>query len=55
MWLELAFLLVALGTALAAQPWRLLASRKPLVHERHGTNSALWTPLLARLELLPCL
>ena len=52
MWLELAFLLVALGAALAAQPWRLLASRKPLVHESHGTPSALWTPLLATLVLL---
>jgi hypothetical protein len=28
MWLELAFLLVALGTAVAAQPWRMLASRQ---------------------------
>ena len=55
MWLELAFLLVALGAALAAQPWRLLASRKPLVHESHGTPSALWTPLLATLVLLPWL
>ena len=52
MWLEATLLLVALGAALAAQPWRMLASRKPLVHERHGTPSALWTPLLAALVLL---
>ena len=55
MWIDAALLLVALGAALAAQPWRMLASRKPLVHERHGTPSALWTPLLATLVLLPWL
>ena len=55
MWLEATLLLVALGAALAAQPWRMLTSRKPLVHERHGTPSALWTPLLATLVLLPWL
>ena len=55
MWLEATLLLVALGAALAAQPWRMLASRKPLVHESHGTPSALWTPLLATLVLLPWL
>jgi len=55
MWIDAALLLVALGAALAAQPWRMLASRKPLVHESHGTPSALWTPLLATLVLLPWL
>ncbi|HAU56763.1 MAG TPA: hypothetical protein DCW87_03870 [Comamonadaceae bacterium] len=55
MWIEAALLLVALGAALAAQPWRMLASRKPLAHERHGAPSALWTPLLAALVLLPWL
>ena len=55
MWIETTLLLLALGASLAAQPWRLLASRKPLVHESHGTPSALWTPLLATLVLLPWL
>ncbi|MBI3101794.1 MAG: hypothetical protein HYY98_09620 [Burkholderiales bacterium] len=55
MWLEAALLLVALGAALAAQPWRMLASRTPLAHESHGTPSVLWTPLLATLVLLPWL
>ena len=33
----------------------MLASRKPLAHETHGTPSALWTPLLATLVFLPWL
>ena len=45
--------LVALTAALATRPWRLLASRKPLVHESHGAASPLWTPLLATLVFLP--
>ena len=53
MWLEAALVLVALVAALAARPWRMLASGKPLAHETHGAPSALWTPLLATLVLLP--
>ena len=55
MWLEGILLLVALAAALAARPWRMLASRKPLAHESHGAPSALWTPLLATLVFLPWL
>jgi len=50
---EAALALLTLLFALAAQPWRLLASRKPLVHETRGAPAALWTPLLATLVLLP--
>ena len=50
---EVALVLVALAAALAARPWRMLASGKPLAHETHGAPSALWTPLLATLVLLP--
>lgn len=39
--------------AIFLQPWRLLASQRPLVHESHGKPSALWTPLLAALVVLP--
>ena len=53
MWLEAALVLVALAAALAARPWRMLASGKPLAHETHGAPSALWTPLLATLVVLP--
>lgn len=53
MWLEAALTLIALAAALAARPWRMLASRPPLAHERYGTPSPLWTPLLAALVLLP--
>lgn len=53
MLLEAALALLALAAALAARPWRLLASRKPLVHEAHGAPAALWTPLLATLAILP--
>mgnify|MGYP006898466928 CR=1 FL=1 len=35
------------------QPWRLLANQRPLAHEAHGRHSALWTPLLATLVVLP--
>ncbi len=55
MWLEVALLLVALATALAARPWRMLANRKPLTHDSQGAPSALWTPLLATLVFLPWL
>ena len=53
MWIEIALALLALLAALAARPWRLLASQRPLAHEGHGSPSALWTPLLATLVLLP--
>lgn len=53
MWIEAALALIALIAALAARPWRLLASRKPLAHQEHGAPAALWTPLLATLVLLP--
>lgn len=53
MWLEAALALVALVAALAARPWRILASRKPLAPEAFGTPSALWTPLLATVVFLP--
>ena len=55
MWPEAAFVLVALAAALAARPWRMLASAQPLVDETHGAPSALWTPLLATLVFLPWL
>ncbi len=55
MWLEVALLLLALATALAARPWRMLAHRKPLTHDSQGAPSALWTPLLATLVFLPWL
>ena len=53
MWLESLLAVVALTAAVATRPWRLLASRKPLVHESHGAASPLWTPLLATLVFLP--
>jgi uncharacterized membrane protein len=53
MGLEAALVLVALAAALAARPWRMLASGRPLAHEAHGALSALWTPLLATLVFLP--
>ena len=53
MWLEALIILLALAGALAARPWRMLASRKPLAHETHGSASALWTPLCATLVFLP--
>jgi uncharacterized membrane protein len=53
MWLEAALVLIALAAALAARPWRMLGSSKPLAHEAHGAPSALWTPLLATLVFLP--
>lgn len=55
MWPEAALVLIALAAALAARPWRLLASRKPLAHETQDAASALWTPLLATLVFLPWL
>ena len=55
MWPEALITLVALTGALAARPWRMLASRAPLTHEIHDTPSALWTPLLATLVFLPWL
>src|SRR5690606_11237838 len=53
MWLEAALVLIALAAALAARPWRMLGNSRPLVHEAHGAPSALWTPLLATLVILP--
>lgn len=53
MWIEALLAIVALAAALAARPWRMLASRAPLVHETQRTASALWTPLLATLVFLP--
>ncbi|MBS0391328.1 MAG: hypothetical protein JSR23_09295 [Proteobacteria bacterium] len=53
MFLEAAIALMAMAAALFLQPWRLLASQRPLVHEAHGRASALWTPLLATLVILP--
>ena len=53
MWIEAALTLIALAAAMAARPWRMLGSRPPLAHEAHGAPSALWTPLLATLVLLP--
>lgn len=53
MWLEALLTLVALAASLAARPWRMLAGTRPLAHEKHGAPSALWTPLLATLVLLP--
>lgn len=53
--LETALALVALAVALLLRPWRQLASRAPLVTQNHGDISALWTPLLATLVILPWL
>ena len=53
MFLEAAIALLATLASLFMQPWRLLASQRPLVHETHGRASALWTPLLATLVVLP--
>lgn len=53
--LEIALLFIAVATALALRPWRLLASRKALVTQHHGDSSPLWTPLLASLVILPWL
>ena len=53
MWLEMLLALAALAAALASRPWRMLAGRPPLPHEKHRAPSALWTPLLATLVLLP--
>ncbi|WP_287879184.1 MULTISPECIES: hypothetical protein [Acidovorax] len=53
MWLEATLTLLALAAALAARPWRMLVSCKPLAHETRGAPAALWTPLLATLVLLP--
>ena len=53
MWLEAALVLIALAAAVAARPWRMLASRTPLADEAHGAPSALWTPLFATLVFLP--
>lgn len=53
--LELLLVLAALGLALWLRPWRLLASRRPLVTQASGDPSPLWTPLLATLTLLPWL
>ncbi len=55
MWFDACIALAALAAALALRPWRMLASRKPLAGETHGAPSALWTPLLATLVLLPWL
>ena len=49
--LEAALALLALAFALAARPWRLLGSRKPLAHEAHGAPATLWTPLLVGVLL----
>lgn len=51
--LEIALLFIAVATALAMRPWRLLANRKALVNQDHGDSSPLWTPLLATLVILP--
>ena len=53
MFLEAAIALLALLTAIFMHPWRLLGNQRPLVHEAHGRPSALWTPLLATLVILP--
>ena len=53
--LDVALLVVALTTAMAMRPWRLLSNRKALVTQNHGDSSPLWTPLLATLVILPWL
>lgn len=53
MFLEAAIALLAIAAAIFLQPWRLLASQRPLAHESQGRPSALWTPLLAALVVLP--
>ena len=53
MFLEAVIALLTCAAAIFLQPWRLLASQRPLVHESHGKPSALWTPFLAALAVLP--
>ncbi|SDL97547.1 Uncharacterized membrane protein [Oryzisolibacter propanilivorax] len=53
MLLEATLAVLALLLALAARPWRMLASQRPLAHQAHGAPAALWTPLLATLAILP--
>lgn len=53
--LETALAALALAVALLLRPWRQLASSRPLVTQTHGDLSALWTPLLATLVILPWL
>lgn len=53
--LDASLALVALATALLMRPWRLLRNRQALVTQNHGDSSALWTPLLATLVILPWL
>lgn len=53
--LDILLLLPLLGVALWLRPWRMLASRKPLVTQTVGDASPLWTPLLATLTFLPWL
>ena len=53
MWMEAALVLFALAAALAARPWRLLASRRPLAGDAYAAPSALWTPVFATLVFLP--
>ena len=53
MFFEAAIALLSLAAAIFLQPWRLLASQRPLAHETQGRPSALWTPLLAALVVLP--
>ena len=53
MFLEASIALLACAAAIFLQPLRLLASQRPLVHESHGKPSALWTPFLAALTVLP--
>ena len=51
--LEISLTAAALIAALLLRPWRQLASRRPLVTQRYGEISPLWTPLLATLVILP--
>src|SRR5574344_198663 len=53
--LQPALALVALAVALLLRPWGQLASSHPLVTQTQGHLSALWTPLLATLGILPWL
>ena len=53
--LEIALIVITLSIALTMCPWRQLGNRKPLVTQTHGDISALWTPLLATLVVLPWL
>lgn len=53
--IELSILFLSLLICLFLRPWQQLCPRRPLVSQKHGDLSPLWTPLLATLVILPWL